>query len=129
MKKFGNIKEKDFIIRVYGYKAESAKVMKVETVLGGKLKFTVKGYETKKKSVFLAEKNSTGIGLTTGEAFYPDVEMMGYLRDGIMIGMEYSRKLMMNSFKSNIPYFTVNGRPAEDMEEMNSMMKRYNNEQ
>ena len=114
-KKFGNLKVGDYIARVEGYKVESAKVIKIDKVSKTNKAFLVKGTETKKKFTFDVENWCSMFGLTSGEKYYADGSIVSALRDGIKIGIEYARKEVVNSFKTMYPYFTVNGRPAEDV--------------
>ena len=73
------------------------------------------GSETKRKFTFDAENESTMFGLTSGERYYADGSVVSALRDGIELGFEYARLEMTESFKPVYPFFTVDGRPAEDV--------------
>jgi len=119
MKTFGEVKEKDYIVRVYGYKAESARVLKIEKISKDSLKFTVKGSETKKKSEFKVELNTTGFGLANNEKYFADFAIIEGIREGVNLGFKYARMMMVDSFRSVNPYFTVNKRNTEDLEDMN----------
>ena len=114
-KKFGNLKVGDYIVRVEGYKVESAKVIKIDKVSKTNKVFIVKETETKKKFTFDVENECSMFGLTSGEKYYADGSIVSALRDGIEIGIEYARKEVVNSFKTMCPYFTLNGRLAEEV--------------
>lgn len=119
MKTFGEVKEKECIVRVYGYKTESAKVLKIEKIDKNMLKFTVKGTETGKKYEFKTEMTTTGFGWITGEKYYSEIEMLEGIRIGVELGVTYARKMMMESFQPVYPFFTVNKRNTDDLEDMN----------
>ena len=119
MKMFGEVKEKEYIVRVYGYKAESAKVLKIEKIDKNTLKFTVKGSETKKKSEFKVKLTTTGFGLVNNEKYFADIAMIEGIREGVNLGFTYARRMMVDSFRSVNPYFTVNKRNTDDLEDMN----------
>lgn len=119
MKTFGEVKEKEYIVRVYGYKAESAKVLKIEKIDKNTLKFTVKGTETGKKYEFKTEMTTTGFGWITGEKYYSEIEMLEGIRIGVELGVTYARKMMMESFQPVYPFFTVNKEKTIDLEMMN----------
>ena len=116
-KTFGKLKVGDYIARVEGYKVESAKVIKIDKVSKTNMVFLVKGTETKKKFTFDVENECSMFGLISGEKYYADGSIVSALRDGIIIGIEYARKDVVNSFKTMFPYFTVNGRPVEEVME------------
>lgn len=113
-----------YIVRVEGYKVESAKVTKTEKVDKEKIRLFLKTTETKKKITLVVDKDCTMVGLLLNERYYADFNLIEGLRDGITIGVEYARKLMNASFNSVIPYFTVAGRPADDTEEFKTIMER-----
>ena len=119
MKTFGEVKEKEYIARVYGYKVESAKVLKIEKIDKNTLKFTVKGSETKEKSEFNVELTTTGFGLANNEKYFADRAMIDGIREGVEIGFKFARMMMVDSFRLVNPYFTVNKRNTDDLEDMN----------
>ena len=114
-KTFGKLKVGEYIARVEGYKVESAKVLKIDKVSKDKKVFLVKGTETKKKYTFESDNTTFMFGLVSGESYYADGAAVSFLRDGIEIGFEYARKEVMESFKQVYPYFTVGGRPVEEV--------------
>ena len=114
-KTFGKLKVGEYIARVEGYKVESAKVINIDKVSKNKKVFLVKGTDTKKKYTFEAVNTCSMFGLKTGEKYYADSSVIMVLREGIEIGFEYARKEVVNSFKPVYPYFTVGGRPVEEV--------------
>jgi hypothetical protein len=120
--RFADLKVGDRIVRVEGYKVESAKIMKIEKLDKKKLCIIVKTSETNKKVTFTIDGTSTMFGLMTSERYYADFGLIEGLRDGISIGVEYARKMMNASFNEMIPYFTCAGRPVDDTEAFNKLM-------
>ena len=118
-KTFGKLKIGEYIARVEGYKVESAKVINIKKYKYNKFAFTVKGTETKEKHTFtVLGEHTTICGFCSAgpERYYADGSFVTALRDGIEIGFEFARREIMNSFKPVFPYFTVNGRPVEEVE-------------
>ena len=124
MKRFKDIKEKDYIVRVYGYKVESAKVLKIEKVGKGKLSLTIKTTETNEVMTISVDATSTMIGRIDGNKFYADTDVLEGLRDGIEIGASYARKLMIESFRSMSPYFKCNKEDTKDLEVMTRICEK-----
>lgn len=124
MKRFKDIKEKDYIVRVYGYKVESAKVLKIEKVGKDKLSLTIKTTETNEVMTISVDTTSTMIGRIDGNKFYADTDVLEGLRDGIEIGASYARKLMIESFKPMSPYFKCNKKDTKDLEVMTRICEK-----
>lgn len=124
MKKFKDIKEKDYIVRVYGYKVESAKVLKTEKVNKDTISLTIKTSETNEVMTISVSPTSTMIGRIDGNKFYSDMDVLEGLRDGIEIGASYARKLMIESFRPLIPYFKCNKKVTEDLEVMTRICEK-----
>ena len=124
MKKFKDIKEKDYIVRVYGYKVESAKVLKTEKVNKDTISLTIKTSETNEVMTISVSPTSTMIGRIDGNKFYSDIDVLEGLRDGIEIGASYARKLMIESFRPLMPYFKCNKEVTEDLEVMTRICEK-----
>ena len=124
MKRFKDIKEKDYIVRVYGYKVESAKVLKIEKVGKDKLSLTIKTTETNETMTISVGTTSTMIGRIDGNKFYADTDVLEGLRDGIEIGASYARKLMIESFRPMSPYFKCNKENTKDLEVMTRICEK-----
>ena len=124
MKRFKDIKEKDYIVRVYGYKVESAKVLKIEKAGKDKLSLTIKTTETNEVMTISMDTTSTMIGRIDGNKFYADTDVLEGLRDGIEIGASYARKLMIESFRPMSPYFKCNKENTNDLEVMTRICEK-----
>jgi hypothetical protein len=129
MKRFKDIKEKDYIVRVYGYKVESAKVLKIEKAGKDKLSLTIKTTETNETMTISVDTTSTMIGRIDGNKFYADTDVLEGLRDGIEISATYARKLMIESFRPMIPFFKSNKEFTKDLEVMNRICEKEYKEQ
>jgi len=124
MKRFKDIKEKDYIVRVYGYKVESAKVLKIEKAGKDKLSLSIKTTETNETMTISVDTTSTMIGRIDGNKFYADTDVLEGLRDGIEIGASYARKLMIESFKLMSPYFKCNKENTKDLDVMTRICEK-----
>ncbi len=124
MKKFKDIKEKDYIVRVYGYKVESAKVLKTEKSGKDKLSLTIKTTETNENMTITVDTTSTMIGRIDGNKFYADTDVLEGLRDGIEIGATYARKLMIESFRPMSPFFKCNKEFTKDLDVMTRICEK-----
>lgn len=114
--KFSELRKGNLIARVENYKVESAKVLSIERHGKEEYILTVKGTETKKNyKIKVLGRNTTmcGFGDKGPERYYADGSIVSALRDGIVIGFDYARRQITESFKPINPFFTVNGKSVE----------------